>query len=179
MFLLDGKLINIYSSYTTSDGITYPHLRDATIRAALGIIEQPDPIRADDRFYWNGDVTMPKELEDRAEVDENGDPVYVQVLDNSDPANPVMVDTTEQLVTPGLKTTWTKQVKHTAGTMLSQSDWYVTRKAERDVAIPTSIADTRNAIRVECDRLEAAIAAATNINEFIAVVNDQRWPQDE
>ena len=63
-------------------------------RAAINIVWVNDPPRADDRFYWNGDINMPKELEDRAEVDENGDPVYVQVLDDTqDP--PVMVDSSE------------------------------------------------------------------------------------
>jgi len=169
MFLLNGNILRVDTPFTVN-GINYPQnwlrLSSEAEKIAIGITWQADPVRADDRFYWNGDVNLPKELEDRLEVDENGYPVYV-------------LDTTEQLVTPGLKTNWTHQVKHTAGTMLSESDWYVTRKAERDVAIPSAITDKRNAIRAECDRLEAAIAAATNIDEFIAVVNDQRWPRDE
>lgn len=161
--------------------ITYPAnwLQQSTpeARAEINITWVNDPVRADDRFYWNGDINMPKELEDRAEVDENGDPVYVQVLDNSDPDNPVMVDTEEQLVTPGLKTTWKKQVKHTAGTMLAETDWMVTRKYERDVAIPADVVTKRAAIITECERLEAAITAAADIDAFIAVVQDQRWPE--
>jgi len=144
-------------------------------RAAINIVWVNDPPRADDRFYWNGDINMPKELEDRAEVDENGDPVYVQVLDDTqDP--PVMVDSSEQLVTPGLKTTWKDQVKHTAGTMLAQTDWMVIRKTERNVDIPADVVTKRAAIITECERLEAAITAAADIDAFIAVVQDQRWP---
>ena len=143
-------------------------------RAAINIVWVNDPPRADDRFYWNGDVNMPKELEDRAEVDENGNPIYVQVLDDTqDP--PVMVDSSEQLVTPGLKTTWKKQVKHTAGTMLAETDWMVTRKYERNVDIPADVVTKRAAIIAECERLEAAITAAADIDAFIAVVQDQRW----
>ena len=161
--------------------ITYPgnwlQQSTAEARAEINITWVDDPVRADDRFYWNGDINMPKELEDRAEVDENGDPLYVQVLDNSDPDNPVMVDSSEQLVTPGLKTTWKDQVKHTAGTMLAQTDWMVIRKSERNVDIPADVVTKRAAIITECERLEAAITAATDIDAFIAVVQDQRWPE--
>ena len=159
--------------------IQYPsnwlQLSTESERAAINIVWVNDPPRADDRFYWNGDINMPKELEDRAEVDENGDPVYVQVLDDTqDP--PVMVDSSEQLVTPGLKTTWKDQVKHTAGTMLAQTDWMVIRKTERNVDIPADVVTKRAAIITECERLEAAITAAADIDAFIAVVQDQRWP---
>ena len=160
--------------------ITYPGnwLQQSTpeARAEINITWVNDPVRADDRFYWNGDINMPKELEDRAEVDENGDPIYVQVLDDTqDP--PVMVDTTEQLVAPGLKSNWKDQVKHTAGTMLAQTDWMVIRKSERNVDIPADVVTKRAAIITECERLEAAITAAADIDAFIAVVQDQRWPE--
>ena len=161
--------------------ITYPGnwLQQSTpeARAEINITWVNDPVRADDRFYWNGDINMPKELEDRAEVDENGDPLYVQVLDNSDPDNPVMVDSSEQLVTKGLKSNWKDQVKHTAGTMLTQTDWMVIRKSERNVDIPADVVTKRAAIITECERLEAAITAAADIDAFIAVVQDQRWPE--
>ena len=158
--------------------ITYPGnwLQQSTpeARAEINITWVNDPVRADDRFYWNGDVNMPKELEDRAEVNENGDPIYVQVLDDTqDP--PVMVDSSEQLVTKGLKSNWKNQVKHTAGTMLAQTDWMVIRKSERNVDIPADVVTKRAAIITECERLEAAITAATDIDAFIAVVQDQRW----
>jgi len=179
MYYLNGKPLRIGKAFTYMD-ITYPGnwLQQSTpeARAEINITWVNDPPRADDRFYWNGDINMPKELEDRAEVDENGDPIYVQVVDNSDPDNPVMVDTTEQLVTPGLKTTWKDQVKHTAGTMLAQTDWMVIRKSERNVDIPADVVTKRAAIIAECDRLEAAITAAADIDAFIAVVQDQRWP---
>ena len=97
------------------------------------------------------------------------------MLDNSDPANPVMVDSNERLVTKGLKSQWIAQVKDTAGKMLAATDWMVIRKAERDVAIPADVVAKRAAIIAEADRLEAAIAAANDINAFIAVVSDQRW----
>ena len=180
MFMLNGSPLRVGVAFTVND-IQYPsnwlRLASEAEKLAIGITWVADPVRADDRFYWNGDINMPKELEDRAEVDENGDPVYEQTLDNSDPANPVMVDTDVQLVTKGLKSSWKDQVKHTAGTMLSETDWMVIRKTERNVDIPADVVTKRAAIITECDRLEAAITAAADIDAFIAVVQNQNWPE--
>ena len=180
MYYLGSKALRQNSSFEIG-GTVYPSnwLQQSTEdeKTAIGITWVDDPVRADDRFYWNGDATMPKALEDVEEVDENGDPVWVQELDNSDPLNPVMVDTTERLVTRGLKYTWILQVKDTAGKMLAQTDWMVTRKFERDIDIPADVVTKRAAIVAECTRLETAITAATDMDAFIAVVQDQRWPE--
>jgi len=144
-------------------------------RNALGITWEDDPVRADDRFYWNGDINNPKALEDKEEVDEDGNPLYVQVLDNTDPDNPVMVDSDERLVTKGLKSNMIAQVKDTAGKLLAQTDWYVVRKNEKDVAIPADVTTKRDAIRTECDRLETAIAGSSDVEALIEVMNNQNW----
>jgi hypothetical protein len=39
-------------------------------------------------FTGDGDINNPKALEDKEEVDEEGNPLYVQVLDNTDPRQP-------------------------------------------------------------------------------------------
>jgi hypothetical protein len=41
---------------------------------------------------------------------------------------PAMVDSSERLVTKGLKSQWTATVKDTANKLLSQTDWMVIRK---------------------------------------------------
>ena len=179
MYYLGSTVLRLNSPFTIG-GTQYPSnwltVSTEADRAAIGITWVADPVRADDRFYWNGDATMPKALEDREEVDENGDPMWVQVLDETqDP--PVMVDSTERLVTRGLKYTWIAQVKDTAGKMLADTDWMVIRKAERDVAIPADVVTKRAAIVAECTRLETAITAAADMDAFIAVVQDQRWPE--
>ena len=178
MYYLGTKALRQNSSFEIG-GTLYPSnwLQQSTEdeKTAIGITWVDDPVRADDRFYWNGDATLPKILEDRDEVDEDGNPIYVQELDNSDPLNPVMVDTDEQLVTRGLKYTWKAQVKDTAGKMLAQTDWMVIRKAERDVAIPADVVTQRAAIVTECTRLETAITDAADMDAFIVVVQDQRW----
>lgn len=175
MFLLNDKPINIYTSYKTEDGVTYPHLRDPSIRAALGVVEVPDAPTYDDRFYWG--VDNPKMLDDREEVDQEGQPMWVQVLGEVD-GKPAMVDSDVRLVTKGLKSQWVAQVKQTAGTLLAQTDWMVIRRAERDVAIPADVVAKRSAIVAEADRLEAAIVACASVEALISVVTNQGWPHE-
>ena len=179
MYYLGSTVLRLNSPFTIG-GTQYPSnwltVSTEADRTSLGITWVADPVRADDRFYWNGDATMPKALEDVEEVDENGDPLWVQELDETqDP--PVMVDTDERLVTRGLKYTWIAQVKDTAGKMLAQTDWMVTRKFERDIDIPADVVTKRAAIVAECTRLETAITAAADMDAFIAVVQDQRWAE--
>jgi hypothetical protein len=179
MYYLGSTVLRLNSPFTIG-GTQYPSnwltVSTEADRTAIGITWVDDPVRADDRFYWNGDPDIPKALEDREEVDENGDPMWVQVLDETqDP--PVMVDSTERLVTRGLKYTWIAQVKDTAGKMLAQTDWMVTRKFERDIAIPADVVTKRAAIVAECTRLETAITGAADMDAFIAVVQDQRWAE--
>jgi len=177
-FKLNGKTLPIDRGFTHND-IQYPRnwLRLSTQedKDALGITWEADPVRHDDRYYWNGELDNPKALEDVDAVDEDGNPVWEQELDNSDPENPVMVDTDVQVVTYGLKHTMINQVKHTAGTMLAQSDWYVVRKAEREVAIPEDVVAERAHVVAESERLEVAISACANVEALIEVMNNQNW----
>jgi hypothetical protein len=121
-------------------------------------------------------VDSPKLLNDREESDKDGNPMYVQVFDATVGEHGAMVDSTERLVTKGLKSNWTAQVKDTANKLLAQTDWMVIRKAERDVAIPTATATYRAAVITECSRLVTAIAGASDVEAFIAVVTTQAWP---
>jgi hypothetical protein len=178
MYYLGSTPLRLNSSFEIS-GTVYPSnwltVSTEADKTAIGITWVADPVRADDRFYWNGDATMPKALEDVDAVDENGDPLWVQVW-NSETEQ--MEDTTERLVTRGLKYTWIAQVKDTAGKMLAQTDWMVTRKFERDIDIPADVVTKRAAIVAECARLETAITAAADMDAFIAVVQDQRWADE-
>jgi len=178
MYKVNNKPLPLDRAFTLGD-IQYPAnwLRRSTAiaRLALGITWETEPARADDRFYWNGDINNPKAMEDREEVDQDGNPLYVKVLDNSDPANPAMVDSDERLVAKGLKSNWIAQVKTTAGGLLAGSDWMVIRKAERDVAIPEAVVAARAAIVAEANRLETAIAACADVSALIEVVSSQNW----
>ena len=177
MYYLGSTVLRLNSPFTIG-GTQYPSnwltVSTEADRTAIGITWVADPVRADDRFYWNGDPDIPKALEDVNETDDDGNPIYVQVW-NEDTEQ--MEDTSEQVVTRGLKYTWIAQVKDTAGKMLAQTDWMVIRKAERDVDIPADVVTKRAAIVAECTRLETAITAAADMDAFIAVVQDQRWAE--
>jgi hypothetical protein len=133
-----------------------------------------DEIRPDDRYYWvtaneNGSYTAtPKALEDKEEVDQDGNPLYVKVLGEVD-GKPAMVDSTKRLVTKGLKSNHIAQVKQAANSILAQTDWMVIRKAERNVDIPADTASYRAAVIAKATELEAAISAVTSVEELIAV----------
>lgn len=178
MFLLNGQRLPEGVPFE-HDGVQYPanflNLSTEAEKSAIGITWENDPVRADDRFYWDGNSANPKALEDVLATDDNGDPVYVKVWD---PETETMVDTEEQVVTKGLKSNWIAQIKQTTNSLLAQSDWYVVRKFERDVAIPTNVATKRAAIITESNRLETAIAAATTVAGLIEVINSQNWPSD-
>jgi len=133
-----------------------------------------DEIRPDDRYYWvtanpDGSFTgTPKELEDREESDENGNPMYVKVLGEVD-GKPAMVDSTERLITKGLKSNHIAQVKHNTNMTLAQTDWYVIRKAERNIAIPADVATDRAAIVAWATATEASITAVTTVEQLKAI----------
>jgi hypothetical protein len=66
MFTLYGLPLQLDHPFSTREGTQYPanwlRLASPEERAAIGITEEADPVRHDDRFYWNGDITLPKDL---------------------------------------------------------------------------------------------------------------------
>jgi len=64
--------------------------------------------------------------------------------------------------TEGLKTKLIKNVKAQANQLLSQTDWYVTRKSEKSTAIPSNITTWRNGIRSKQAAMETDITNASN-----------------
>jgi hypothetical protein len=176
MFLLNGKHLPEGVGFRDANGTQYAsnwlNLSTEEEKLAIGITWVADPVRADDRFYWDGDINNPKALEDKLEVKEDGTPLYKQVYDK---ATESMVDTTEQVITKGLKSNFIAQVKDTAGKLLAQTDWYIIRKAERNVDIPEEIALKRTQIVTEANRLETDIKASTTVEGLIEVLNAQNW----
>jgi hypothetical protein len=177
-FKLGTKTIQLDTPFTHND-IQYPanwiRLASEADKSAIGMTWEADVVRADDRFYWDGNINNPKALEDREESDKDGNPLFVKVLDKTDPQNPVMVDTTERLVTKGLKSNFISQVKATAGSILAQTDWMIIRKAERNVDIPADTVAYRASVVAKVDELETAITAVTTIEQLIAL--DLSFPE--
>lgn len=125
-----------------------------------GALEVVEGEQKDQRFYWvtfshyevsNGVVTRtytntPKALED---------------VTNEDAS-----------VTQGLKSQWIAQGKLAANSLLAATDWMVIRKAERNVDIPADVVAERAKIISDCTAKEAAITAATSIEELIAALTN-------
>jgi hypothetical protein len=142
MFLLNGNRLPEGVAFKDANGNQYPanwlNLSTEEEKNAVGITWVVDPVRADDRFYWDGDVNNPKDL-------------------------------------AGLKTQFVAQIKDTAGKLLSQTDWVIIRKAERNVEVPSEVALKRTQIVAEANRLEVDINASTTVEALIEVLNTQNW----
>ena len=160
-------------------------IRNATEaeRKSVGVYEVIQGTQQDQRFYW---VTGPsyrvnetnqtveatftataKAIEDRLETKEDGTPLFVQTYNAQ---TQQMEDTTEQVVTKGLKSQWIAQTKAAANSELAQTDWMVIRKAERNVEIPGGVMADRAAVVALCAEKEAAIAACTTVEQLMVAV---------
>ena len=156
----------------------------------IGLYHLVEATPPDLRFYWEASpeytidegtktVTQsytlnPRIFNNREEVDQNNNPMWVKVLDNTDPENPQMVDSSKRLVTKGLKTIWTANFKKTVHDLLKPTDAKV-----MDETITEEETTYRTAVVAEGDRLDTAIAACTGLDGLINIVNSQNWPRVE
>jgi len=156
MWTYNGKRIREGRSWKDSDGITHPtswgRWSDAE-KTSKGMVWVDPAPSFDNRFWW--DASTPKALEDVNAVDEDG--------------NPILDEKGNQVVTLGLKSQAIALVKTQAAGLLAPTDWYVTRKAETDVAIPSEILTYRQSVREASGAIEASISGVTTHEAFIAL----------
>ena len=62
----------------------------------------------------------------------------------------------------GLKSVLIQQIKDQAKSILDETDWYITRKAEKSTAIPSSITTHRDAVRTKQASMITAITNASD-----------------
>ena len=152
-----GRIIRAGKAWTDNDGIQHPSnwmLWDDATKTAKGLVWEDDAASFDGRFYWSAGVA--KALDDVNEVDEDG--------------NPVLDADGQQVVTKGLKTNAIELVKRQAGDKLAATDWMVIKASEvADYSLPTDVATARAAIRTASNNIEAAITAASDLTEFMAL----------
>jgi len=67
-----------------------------------------------------------------------------------------------ELKSEGLKTKLIRTVKLQAENELNKTDWYITRKAEKNTAIPSAITTHRDAVRSKQAAMETAITNASD-----------------
>ena len=161
-FQFNGQQIYAGKSFVDADGNQYPTNWTTVLsqeqKDELGIVWVADPEPVDKRFYWSENNAKP--LEDYNATDKNDDPI----LDEDG----------NQVVNKGLKSQWVAKQKEIAGSLLSPTDWYVTRKAEDSTAaIPDAVATYRAAVRTVSGQREAQITAAETLDAFIALVTNQ------
>jgi len=190
----DGKVVGlpqVNQPFDCNGRRSARFLQNATEQECLdiGLYHFVEGTKPDLRFYWESEPTYtinestktvtqsytlnPKIFNDRSEVDKDNNPMWVKVLDNSDPENPQMVDSNVQMVTKGLKTIWTANFKKTVHDLLKPTDSKV-----MDDTITEAETTYRNAVVTEGDRLDTAIAACTDLDGLINIVNSQNWPRE-
>tara|TARA_Y100000401_G_scaffold26016_1_gene18313 strand:+ start:68 stop:649 length:582 start_codon:yes stop_codon:yes gene_type:complete len=143
-FKLNGNTLPTDVAFKTSDGTQYPanwlRLSSAEEKAAIGITEVDDPKIYDYRFY-NSDGSAKSLVDVNAtytEDDSEGTYKKGDLIKNPDGT---------QLVYYGVKTVLIKEERRIVSGLLSQYDWYVTRKSEKGTAIPDAIVTYRDAVR--------------------------------
>jgi len=184
-----GTLKQLFPNTSFPGGIA-----DADFKTANGLKDIVNAEEKDRQYYYvtQGDVTLvsgvPTQgftntamaIEDVDAKDADGNQLFVQVLDPAaNGGKGAMVDTSEKLVTRGLKYTFKNKIKSQANSALAGTDWMVIRKAERSVAIPSTTVTYRAAVVTECARLEAAIAGAADVDALQAVMQAQNWPEQD
>ena len=176
MFALveSGSITKILSGNKgiTIDGIQHPRaiftVWTEAERNAIGIytVEMDKSKLKNDEWYNNTDVTytfgsgkVTGSYGD-ATAKAHADTLFTE-QDKTDDLIPEGKDVGD-VATRGLKYRLIQQVKKQAESELSKTDWYITRKAEKDTAIPSSITTHRNAVRTKQAEMETAITNASD-----------------
>ena len=172
MFALvkDGSIIKMLSGNqgVTIDDIQHPKaifaLWTKDEREAIGVyeVEMDTSKRKDEKWYINTDVTysfgsgkVTGSYGD-ATARKHADTLFT-AQDESDGKG-----TEGDVATEGLKTVLIRDVKKSAESELSKTDWYITRKTEKNTAIPSSITTHRDAVRSKQASMETSITNASD-----------------
>ena len=143
--MLDGRRLRVGRPFKTATA-SYSQLWVTALsdeeKTAIGITYEADPAPFDSKYYFSA-----------------GNP---RQLDNSTDS--------EGVVTTGVRPSVVQEQKDTAASLLAQTDWYVTRKAETDTAIPSNVSTYRTAVRTVCGTREAEIAAVSTTEALEALM---------
>ena len=156
----------------TIDGIQHPRaifsLWTEAERNAIGIYEITidNSKRKDEKWYINTDITYA--FSGGKVTGSYGDATAKKHADTKwtqqqidDGKAPEGADT-DTVAVEGLKTVLIRQVKSLAAFELAKTDWYITRKSEKNTAIPSAITTHRDAVRSKQAAMETAITNASD-----------------
>ena len=156
----------------TIDGVQHPRaifqLWSEAERNAIGIyaVEIDESKKKDEKWYINTDITYAFDGSKvtgsygDATAKAHADTLWTE-QDKTDGDIPEGKDVGDVAV-EGLKTILIRQIKSQAKSELDITDWYITRKAEKDTAIPSSITTHRDAVRAKQAEMETAITNASD-----------------
>ena len=150
------------------DGVQHPRaiytLWTEAERNAIGIytVEIDESKKKDEKWYRNTDITyafsggkVTGSYGD-ATAKAHADTKWTQEDEDNG------LGTKDDIKEEGLKTVLIRRVKVEAETELNKTDWYVTRKAEKNTAIPSAISTHRDAVRSKQAEMETAITNASD-----------------
>ena len=137
-YMLDGRQLNVGRSFKTTDGVSYSQLWNTQLtdeeKTAIGITYEADPAPFDETYYFS--AGNPRPLDDGTDSDGNK--------------------------FTGIRASFVKEQKRIAALFLSDTDWYVVRKSEKDTDIPSNVITYRDAVRTACAARETEIAAVSS-----------------
>ena len=138
-------------------------------KKAIGLyeVEHDDTKKKDEEWYINTDQTIAykttgdkvvasygnataKAIDDRNEVDDNGDPL----LD----------DKGNQLVTKGLKTIKKEMIDNQCAGLLASSDWRVVKAKETETEMDSGWKTWRASVRAKCNSMQTQIDNASDVD---------------
>ena len=150
------------------DGVQHPRaiytLWTEAERNAIGIytVEIDESKKKDEKWYRNTDITyafsggkVTGSYGD-ATAKAHADTKWTQEDEDNG------LGTKDDIKEEGLKTRLIRTIKEQAESQLNKTDWYVTRKAEKNTAIPSAISTHRDAVRSKQAEMETAITNASD-----------------
>ena len=168
-----SKIINHPKPLVIGD-VQYParifSVWTASELAAIGIYEITfdDSKKKDEKYYINTNQTFTYDADAGTVTAAYGDATAKAHADTTwtqdeidDGDAPTGADTNTVKIR-GLKYNFIQDIKITANNLLSQTDWYVIRKSEKNTAIPNNITTWRNGIRTKQAAMETLITNASN-----------------
>ncbi len=139
-------------------------------RNAIGVytIEIDNTNLKDENWYTNTDITYTQDSSAKkvkgtygtATAKAHADTKWTQ--SEIDAGNAPAGADTNTVKTEGLKTILIRAIKLQVKSILNETDWYITRKAEKSTAIPSAITTHRDAVRTKQAAMETAITNAAD-----------------
>ena len=129
-------------------------------------VEMDNSKRKNEEWYINTDITYSfdgskaKGSYGDATAKAHADTKWTQKqIDDGDAPDGADTDT---VAVEGLKTILIRTIKSKAESELNKTDWYITRKAEEETAIPSAVTTHRKAVRSKQAAMETSITNASD-----------------